>query len=162
MNGSLRLRHFSSIFIFDDNKVLLLHKYVPFVNREFWLPSAGGHFEKDEMNDPDACLWREVAEEIGLTPADLTDVELRYISSRFDSGEMRYNYYYFGKLAPRVSRDLVNNEGELRWFDFDESRGLEMLPSTRVCLCHYLDEGRHTSHLYYAVCSNEVRIIRLD
>jgi 8-oxo-dGTP diphosphatase len=71
-----------------------------------WLPGSDGHFEHGEMNDPKTCLWREVNEELGLTPETFENVKLRYIALRNSGEQIRINYY-FGYLREDISRNLT-------------------------------------------------------
>jgi 8-oxo-dGTP diphosphatase len=149
----MTLRSMASITIIDSGKILLLRKQTPYHDRPLWIPGAGGHFEEAELNDPDACLWREVEEEIGLKSDAFKGVRLRYIAFRRDGEQIRINYYYFGALRAGVSRDITNNEGELRWFGAEEARKLDMPLSYSVCLKHYLDAGCNDDEVYVAVGS---------
>jgi 8-oxo-dGTP diphosphatase len=146
-------RNMASIIIRDGGKILLLHKQTRYSDRPLWIPSAGGHFERDELNDPEACLWREVAEETGLTSAAFENVKLRYIALRNSGDQIRQNYYFFGDLREGVSRNITNNEGELRWFTPGELQNLAMPLSFQSAMKHYLDVGCLDENIYMAVGS---------
>lgn len=62
-----RLRNMTSIYLFKDNKVLLLYRQGSRVVNNLWTGSAGGHFEEFELNDAKAAVLRELNEEIGIT-----------------------------------------------------------------------------------------------
>jgi 8-oxo-dGTP diphosphatase len=116
-----------------------------------WIPGAGGHFEDGEMNDPETCLWREVKEELGLTPEAFENVKLRYIAFRNSGEQIRINYYYFGCLREGIDRNLENSEGELHWFTLEDSLNCDMPLSFGACFNHYLDVGHCNDHVYVAV-----------
>ncbi len=63
-----------------------------------WTGSAGGHFEECELNDAQACVLREMKEELGIDEEDIEGLSLRYITLRRTKGEIRQNYYFFADL----------------------------------------------------------------
>lgn len=69
VNG--KLRNMASIYLCDDtNRMLLLYRIGSRVIRNSYIGTAGGHFEKDELNDAESCVLRELYEEVGLTIKD--------------------------------------------------------------------------------------------
>lgn len=77
-----KLRNMASVYIIRDENMLLLYRIGSRVVAPSWC-GVGGHFEKEELNDPKAALIREVGEEIGLTESAFKDIELRYITLRY-------------------------------------------------------------------------------
>lgn len=120
-----------------------------------WTGSAGGHFEKEELNDAKACVLRELNEELGLHPEDVDGLSLRYIALRRTNGEIRQNYYFFGELKESVDENISSNEGECRWFSLDEIASLEMPLTAKQVMEHYCREGRLTNILYVGVTGPE-------
>ena len=57
-----------------------------------------GYANVRELNDPRACVLRELQEETGMCEDHLENLSLRYITMRLKNGEIRQNYYFFGKL----------------------------------------------------------------
>ena len=102
--------------------------------------------EPGEISAPEACALREMQEELGLSADDITPPELRYITLRMTNGEIRENHYYFASLL--TDRELISNEGELRWFPLNELGGLPMAYTARYMIDHWLETGRHTDLLY--------------
>jgi 8-oxo-dGTP diphosphatase len=147
---SITLRNMASITVMDRDRVLLLYRQSRLFNSPKWIPTAGGHFERDEISEPSKCLWREVKEEIGLSEDAFRDVSLRYIASTLRGNELRYNYYYFGKFADSVPETLVSNEGDLAWHDLSELGTLTMPDSFRACLDHFVRIGKNNDILYSA------------
>ena len=90
-----KLRNMTAIYLLRGEKVLLLYRQGGRVVNDVWTGSAGGHFEKDELNDAKACVLRELYEELGLRPEDIEGLTLRYIALRNVKGEIRQNYYFF-------------------------------------------------------------------
>ena len=147
------LRPMTGIYLLHGEKILMLHRKGSRVVDGLWVSSAGGHMEPHELNDPTACVLREMHEELALTPDVLEDFSLRYVSLRFTGGEVRENYYFFARLPQELP--LTSAEGELRWVLLDEVMALEMPFSARYMLAHYLHTGRFTSQLYAGVSDGD-------
>ena len=144
-----RLRNMTAIYLLKGDKVFLLYRQGGKVVNNVWTGSAGGHFEKEELNDPRACVLRELEEELGLTEWDLCDLKLRYITHRYMAGEIRQNYYYFASL--REERELTSTEGTLRWVKPEEFPDLPMPVSAKHMILHYLEAGQYTADLYAGI-----------
>lgn len=144
-----RLRNMTSLYLVGEEKVLCLYRIGSRVADRKYIGSAGGHFEQEELNDPEACVLREMQEELGLTREALEDLRLRYITCRKVNGEIRQNYYYFARL--KEERPLTSTEGTLHWIPFTQVEGLEMPVSAKHMLLHYCREGRFTDCLYAGI-----------
>ena len=103
----------TSLYLTKDDSVLCLYRLGSRVVDKMYIGSAGGHFEKNELNDAKACVLREAWEELGLQEEDLVDLKLRYITLRLKNGEVRQNYYFFARL--REEKILSSTEGQLHW-----------------------------------------------
>lgn len=159
------LRNMTALYLTRGEEILLLWKPEGRAVRQVWCASAGGHFEPDELNDPAACVLRELREETGLGRASLRCFALRYVTLRMSGREIRQNYYYFAALDPDCpfAADPVSNEGTLRWFREEETRGLPMPHSARAVLDHWFREGRTNDLLYGGVAVPEgVRFTQLS
>ena len=143
----MKFRHMTAIYLRRNGRLLLLYRMGSRVVGDSWTGSAGGHFEKDELNDPRACVLRELREETGLTEADIANLSMRYITLRLKKGEVRQNHYFFADLLPHVE-EIRSNEGRLEWFLPEETRTLNMPHSARHMLDHYLSIGQHDDRLY--------------
>ena len=143
-----RLRHMTAIYLCQGEKILLLYRQGGRVVYNVWVGSAGGHFEPEELNDPAACVLRELHEELGLTEAHLDNLCLRYIVLRNAKGEIRQNYFFFAELKQGAEEGLASDEGQLRWFSPNELADLPMPPSARQAIDHWLAVGRHDNLLY--------------
>ena len=141
-----KLRNMTSVYLVDDEGILCLYRIGSRVANNLYVGSAGGHFEKDELNDAYACALREMQEELGLQENHVEGLTLRYITVRLKDGEIRQNYYFFGRLRQR--RPLSSTEGILHWFTYEEAQNLDMPGSAKHMMLHYLREGRFTDHLY--------------
>lgn len=91
-----------------DEKILLLYRQGGRVVSNVWTGSAGGHFEDCELNDAEACVLREMQEEIKIGPDDIEALSLRYVTLRRTKGEIRQNYYFFA--------DLKSTVDERKWY----------------------------------------------
>ena len=148
----MRLRNMTGIYLSCKGKMLLLYRQNGRVVSDKWVASAGGHFEPDELNDPYACVLRELNEELGLSKSDIEDLKLRYIALRNVDGEIRQNYYFFADLKEDLYREYTSNEGISRWVDYSEVTSLPMPLTAKYVIEHYMDKGRLTDELYSAIC----------
>ncbi len=144
-----KLRNMTSVYLTGEKGILCLYRIGSRVVSNRYIGSAGGHFESSELNDARSCALREMQEELGLTENDVADLKLRYITLRKMNGEIRQNYYFFGRL--KQDRELRSTEGTLRWVQDEEFEDLPMPVSAKHMILHYLKEGRQTSHLYAGI-----------
>lgn len=150
-----KLRNMTAIYLFRDEKVLLLYKEGGRVVSNVWTGSAGGHFETYELNDAKACVLREMKEELGLLPTDAEGLALRYITLRSTNNEIRQNYYFFAGLKENVNENLSSNEGTCKWFSLDEIGSLEMPFTAKYVIEHFCKTGRFTDKLYVGVTTTD-------
>ena len=141
-----KLRNMTSVYLTGEKGILCLYRVGSRVADHKYIGSAGGHFEPDELNDARACVLREMREELGLSESDVKDLRLRYITCRLKDGEIRQNYYFFGKLE--AERELTSNEGMLEWIPYDGFDILPMPVSAKNMMMHYLEAGRFDDRLY--------------
>ena len=150
-----KLRNMTAIYLLKGEKVLLLYRQGGKVVNNVWTGSAGGHFESHELNDPKACVLREMNEELGLQPNDVEGLALRYITLRKINGEIRQNYYFFAELKEYVNENMSSNEGVCRWFSIDEISSLEMPFTAKYVIEHFCKAGYLTNTLYVGVTTND-------
>ena len=144
-----RLRNMTSLYLVGEDEILFLYRVGSRVASNKYIGSAGGHFEERELNDPKACILREMQEELGLTELDVKGLALRYITHRLTGGEIRQNYYFFAQLKEK--RLLSSTEGTLRWVPIEEIPDLVMPVSSKHMILHYLQTGRFTEELYCGI-----------
>ena len=144
-----KLRNMTSVYLTGKKGILCLYRIGSRVANNKYIGSAGGHFEKEELNDARSCVLREMKEELGLTEADVQDLRMRYITYRLKDGEIRQNYYFFGRLTE--DRDLESSEGELQWIPYDSFGDLNMPVSAKHMILHYLKVGRFDDNLYAGI-----------
>ena len=109
--------------------------------------------EPEEIGRPEACMLREMQEELGLLPEEISTPRLRYVAMRLVNGEIRQNYYYFAQL--KTCRKLSSNEGSLQWFALNELSGLPMPCTARWMINHWLSTGRYTDCIYGGIAESE-------
>ena len=146
---NIKLRNMTSLYLTEDDKILCLYRIGSRVVSNKYIGSAGGHFEPRELNDPKACILREMGEELGLREGDVEGLTLRYITHRLMEGEIRQNYYFFGHL--KENRELTSTEGDLLWVSHEEIPGLPMPVSAKHMILHYLETGRFTEEIYAGI-----------
>lgn len=149
----MKLRNMTSIYLVNDTGILCLYRIGSRVANKLYIGSAGGHFEKDELNDPRKCVLREMEEELGLCESDIEGLTLRYAMMRLKNNEIRQNYYFFARL--KKVRELTSTEGILRWVAYEDIPDLEMPVSAKHMILHYLKEGRYTNHLYAGITEED-------
>ena len=152
---SIRCRNMTGIYLSCGEKMLLLYRRGGRVVTDTWVPSAGGHFEKDELNDPEACVLRELNEELGLTRDDILNFRFRYAGMRYYKGELRQNYYFFADLKPERAGCLTSEEGVCRWVDYADVCDYDMPRTAIAVMRHYMSVGRFTDAVYAAVSDGE-------
>ncbi|MGR6319998.1 NUDIX domain-containing protein [Micromonospora soli] len=136
-------RVMTSLFLVHDDRVLLLYRRGSRAISDSWV-GIGGHVEPSEISDPTSAILREMHEEVGLTPKDVTDLSLRYIALRDTGRELRSTYYFTARLKDGAARPQTCSEGDLAWFDqWIGVDGLDMPPTAKIALGHWLHEGRH-------------------
>ncbi len=149
MNG--KLRNMTSIYLYDESdRLLLLYRMGSKVIKNSYIGTAGGHFEKDELDDARKCVLRELREEVGILENDITNFQMKYITIRLKDNETRQNYYFFAKLID-FSNNIKSNEGKLEWVSYDKIYELDMPHTAKYVIDHYVKEGRYTNKLYTGV-----------
>lgn len=148
------LRNMASVYIMSENKMLMLYRIGSRVVAPSWC-GIGGHFEKDELNDAERAMFRELKEEVNLRENDLENIKLRYIALRNKNGEIRINYYFFADLREGVSVQTYCSEGKLQWVDFEKVTEKKMPYTAEYVLKHYMEKGRYTDCLYCAAAKKE-------
>lgn len=151
----VKLRNMTGVYLRREDSLLLLYRVGSRVISNSYTASAGGHFEKEELNDARACVLRELYEETGLTEHDIDNLALRYVTLRLKNGEIRQNYYYFADL--NSERELVSSEGSLKWFKMSEllDNMPEMPFSSHYVVKHYIEVGKDTDALYVGVAAED-------
>ena len=154
MNG--KLRNMTGLYLRHEDKLLLLWRIGSKVVLESYTATAGGHFEKEELNDAKACVLRELYEETGLTEQEIDNLSLRYITLHLRNDEIRQNYYFFADLKDD-EKILASDEGNLKWFQMDEllETPLKMPFTAHYVVKHYLEIGKDTDKLYGGVAMEE-------
>lgn len=145
----------TAIYLLHKSKILLLYRQGGKVVNNVWVASAGGHFEENELNDPERCVIRELEEELGLTEKDLTNFKMRYVALRRINDEIRQNYYFFAEVLDEEKCKLTSKEGTLKWFDISEINALEMPYTAKYVIEHYLNIGMNESQLYCGVADGK-------
>lgn len=150
-----KLRNMTSLYITKGDQMLLLFRQCGRVVSDTWVGSAGGHFEENELNDPRACVLRELKEELGINENALRNLLLRYVTLRRVKGEIRQNYYFFAELDNGERDYIASTEGISRWFTLSELSELEMPYTAKYVIEHYLQIGQKTNDMYVGVADGK-------
>ena len=123
-------------YIEKDGRYLMMHrvKKAHDINKDKWI-GIGGHFEADES--PEECLFREAAEETGLT---LLSFRLRgIVTFRCDRWQTEYMFLY---TADEFEGELAEcSEGSLEWVDKADVYNLPIWEGDKIFF-RLLEEGR--------------------
>jgi 8-oxo-dGTP diphosphatase len=151
----------TAIYIMYKNRMLLLYRVGSRVVQPSWC-GIGGHFKKDELNDPKACVIRELYEETGITESDIGDVKLKYITLRQKNNEIRQNYYFFAELNSEVEIKECD-EGILEWVNMNEVLDREMPISAKESMKHYISLGKDNNKVYAGITTeNGINFVELE
>lgn len=152
-----KLRNMASVYLRKDKKLLLLFRQGDSIVSNLWIGSAGGHFEKDEINDAKACVLRELSEELAIDETFLQNLTLRYVTLRYTADELRQNYYFFADLQSH-NEEFSSTEGITKWFNMNELNDLPMPFTARYMIDHYVNIGQYNNTLYGGI-ANENGVI---
>lgn len=151
-----KLRNMAGLYLRQGDWLLFLYRIGSKVIPDSYTASAGGHFEKEELNDAKACALRELYEETGLTEQDIDNLSLRYVTIRLKNGELRQNYYFFADLIDNM-KELTSNEGNLKWFQIEEllKNPPDMPFTAQYVVKHYAEIGKDTDVIYAGVAMED-------
>ncbi|MCS7458711.1 NUDIX hydrolase [Paenibacillus doosanensis] len=135
----IRARMMATAMLFNDGDLLMMKRSpTRTLNPGMWAV-VGGHMEPEEINDPlDACL-REIYEETGLQPSELTEMKLQYILIRQNRQEIRQQFIYTAQSARRDV--LQTDEGILYWIPREQVLQREIPFIFHTLLEHYFSHG---------------------
>jgi len=148
-----KLRNMASVYLRKGDKLLLLFRQGDSIVSNLWIGSAGGHFEKSEVNDAKACVLRELYEELAIDESSLQNLTLRYVTLRYTADELRQNYYFFADLNMADGISLPSTEGSTDWYSMDKLRVLPMPFTARYMIDHYVDIGQYDDALYGGIAN---------
>ena len=145
----------ASVYLRRDDKLLLLFRQGNSIVSNLWIGSAGGHFEEAELRDAQACVLRELFEELSIREDSLGDLSLRYVTIRYTDNELRQNYYFFANLLDDNIQTPNSTEGFTKWFSFEDSSDLPMPFTARYVVEHYIQTGQYTDVLYGGIANSD-------
>ena len=149
-----KLRNMATVYLRKNDQILLLYRQGNAIVSNLWIGSAGGHFEKGEVNDAKACVMRELMEELALAENTINHLSLRYITLRYTDNEIRQNYYFFAELADPNIALPSSTEGITKWFSLKEIEALPMPFTAKYMLEHYLHTGQYNDLLYAGIAND--------
>jgi 8-oxo-dGTP diphosphatase len=142
----------AALYIFNNNRVLLMYKIKSKAfSNPLWV-SVGGHFDILDDNDPDKCIIREFKEETGLDKEDIKELKLRYITLRKTDKELRQQYVYFAEL--NTDKEVTQtDEGLLEWIHKDDVFSRNMSVNNTAIMKHYFDIGQYDNIVYGGIAT---------
>ena len=130
---SVRQKLATLCYIYKDEKILLLHR-VKKANdmHEGKFIGLGGKMEIYES--PRECMLREIDEEAGIKPLDLTLRSVIYFNEVGNQNlHPALNYLVFVYRATTYDGDLhQSNEGNLVWKSYDEFQQLNLWEGDKI------------------------------
>lgn len=147
----MKLRNMATVYIFNDDKVLMMYRVGSRVFKGSLWAGIGGHFENDEMNDPTKCVLTELFEETGIAEEDIENLKLRYITTRRAGDEIRQQYIFMANLKNKAVSVIMCDEGETSWVPVNETLKLKMSFTNGECLKHYFNTAKNDDELYSGV-----------
>ena len=155
----MRLRNIATIYVFNGDCILLMYRIGSSLFTENIWVGIGGHFESEEMNNPQKCVLRELQEETGLNSDDIKNITLKYITTRKTNNEIRQQYIFTADLNKELSLTdfrSIDDEGTLSWIPLNKLFDRKMAYSNTECLKHYFRIGKNDDSIYsVAVGSDE-------
>ena len=151
---NIKLRNMASVYLLNEEKILFLYRIGSRIANNLYVGTAGGHFEKEELNNPVGCVLRELYEETGLAEEDIENLTLRYVTFRLKDNEIRQNYYFFANLK-NINKKISSTEGILEWIELKDVCSLEMPCSAKYMMEHFVSVGRNTSCLYGGITTEK-------
>lgn len=152
MQPTIKTRTFAAAYLLNGDRMLMMkraetHRLFPGV----WAP-VGGHIEPREINDPEAAVLREIEEETGLTPSEVSELTLKYITIRIKENELRQQYLYFG----RIERCRFSScpEGELHLIPLAEVLERTLSAVNKQTLEYHFAEGHARNEVMVGTVSN--------
>ena len=156
------LRNMTAIYLRNEDDLLMLHRTGSRVVENGRWCGIGGHFEEQELNDPQQCVLRELFEETGIRENDISHLRLRYITMRFKKQEVRQNYYFFAQMKNRPPSLPECDEGYLCWVPMSEVLQLPMPCSAYHCCRHFLEVGQFDANLYGGIATvNGIQFVKM-
>jgi 8-oxo-dGTP diphosphatase len=142
----ITLRMISTALLTNSQKELLMMKrsMTRTLSPGLWA-AVGGHLEPNELNNPRAACEREILEETGIGPSDISNLRLQYVLIRLHKNEIRQQFFYTGKTDQNPS--VLTDEGELHWIPRNEVLKRPIPFIFRCLLEHYFQYG-DTSHTW--------------
>ncbi|ARU62301.1 hypothetical protein CBW65_15845 [Tumebacillus avium] len=149
------IRPMNLAFLFHDDEVLMIHRGA---HKKIWpnkWSGVGGNVEPHEYQDLQGSVLREIYEETGISSGQIEDLTLRYMILRQRDDELRQLYVYFGRTATKEITQT--DEGHLKWISRDEWFELDLIPTNRKMLEHYL-KYEHESDVYMGINIEETPV----
>jgi len=140
----IKLRKMAGAFLTYEDEILLIQRGLHKKLAPGMWSCVGGHIECEEHDNPLAACFREVEEETGITQSLISNLSLRYITTRKIDGEIRTGYYFFGEVKYRCALPECA-EGTLHWVKIAEMPSLKMTFSIKSISTHWQNNQNDTN-----------------
>ncbi len=148
------LKAYVAVFLFRDNRVLLLRRSE---DRRFapglWT-GVGGRVALDEMADLEGAALREVLEETGLAAGDVSDLKIQVVLTQPEGGDVALLVF----CTARTDRADVGpcDEGSLHWVEVNRVGELALIENAGRALglaIRAMSEG--ATGIRFGVCASD-------
>lgn len=134
----LKTRNMACALLTRQDQVLMIHRGTHKTIAPGMWACVGGHLEPEELNDPAAACLREVGEETGITPEQLSPLAMRYMIVRLAGEEVRITYLFIAQVLGEVIL-AQTAEGSLHWVPREQLPSLPMTYSAAQVMAHWLN-----------------------
>ncbi|XEC97251.1 NUDIX domain-containing protein [Paenibacillus tarimensis] len=149
----MEIRQMTAAYLLRGKQLLMIRKSKSRHHQAPFWSGLGGHLEPEEINAPKQGCLREIHEESGIQPSEISDLTLKYILLRIKGDEIRQQFVYFG----RTDREhlVPSEEGELHWIDRERLFDLNMSAINTFMLKHYFSHPAQEEVLVGTITMND-------
>jgi len=114
----ITLMNLTGAFLRNNGNVLLIKRGMHKKIAPGMWSGVGGRIENAEMNTPLDAVLREIEEESGILPQNISSLELQYILIGKHTDYIGQTYIYFGESSQ--TKIIQCDEGEIAWIPQDD------------------------------------------
>jgi ADP-ribose pyrophosphatase len=133
----MKTRLFAGTFLHHNNDVILIQRGMhKKISPGLWA-GIGGHVEANEYNNPLSACIREITEETGLAPEDISELKLSYHATCKTKDTLDTIYYFTGNVKEKYPL-VQTDEGVLYWVDKYKALDYPMAPHVKEFYTHWV------------------------
>lgn len=132
----MKIEKMVGIFLTHEDELLMMHRSESKELAPGLWAIVSGHMEKEDFTPKNACL-RELHEEAGIIPDEITGLSLRYIVFHKTDDTLHVIYDFSAKCKQKKPLPDTD-EGSLHWVNKIDLLNLPMPPTMKLAMEHYL------------------------